>query len=472
MAVDVELLALEAATRPPRGARRHRTQSLRRQLLTADMLAGAAGGAIAASVSGLGAIGLLGLVAGLAIAWPIAAFVCGLYAREDLRTWASGVSEAPKLMLTCLALSWPLLGCLMLLSAPHPARGALVATLAIAVAAGLTRAAARVKVHRAPELQQRTLIVGSGVVAERLVERLYNHPELGLRPIGYVDDDDADGEPTGLPRLGGLRALPGLIADGRVDRVMVAFSRAHHEDLLEVLRVSRDAGIAVDVIPRLFEFLDGARTVDQIGGLPLLSIDVPTFSPLSRATKRGLDIVGASLALLVLSPILIAISIAIKLDSRGPVLFRQARSGRGGLFFTVYKFRSMRAGSTVEVRDDGAIVKHVDDARITRVGRVIRRFSLDEAPQLLNVLKGDMSLVGPRPLVTAEAAALTAGWHARRADLRPGLTGPWQIAGRSNIPFHEMIRFDYQYVAGWSLARDIEILLATVPAVISGRGAY
>jgi exopolysaccharide biosynthesis polyprenyl glycosylphosphotransferase len=343
---------------------------------------------------------------------------------------------------------------------------------AIAAAAGLTRAAARVNVHRVPELQQRTLIVGSGVVAERLLERLYNHPELGLRPIGYVDDDNGEGVPVGLPRLGGLLALPELIAEDRLDRVMVAFSRAHHEDLLEVLRVSRDAGIAVDVIPRLFEFLDGARTVDQIGGMPLLSIDVPSFTPFSRAAKRALDVAGASLALLILSPLLITISIAIKLDTRGPVLFRQLRSGRGGRFFTVYKFRSMRMGSTVEVRDDGAIVKDVDDARITRVGRLIRRFSLDEAPQLLNVLKGDMSLVGPRPLVTAEAAALTAGWHARRADLRPGLTGPWQIAGRSNIPFHEMIRFDYQYVAGWSLARDIEILLATVPAVLSGRGAF
>ena len=471
MAVDVELLALEAATRPPVEARRRRTQSLRRQLLTADMLAGAAGGAIAASVSGLGPVAAIAMTVVIAIAWPLAAFLCGLYAREDLRTWASGVSEAPKLVLTCLALSWPLLGVLTLINAPHPALGAVVAMVAIAAAAGVTRAAARVNVHQAPELQQRTLIVGSGVVAERLVERLYNHPELGLRPIGYVDDDD-DGGPLGMPRLGGLAALPGLISDGRVDRVMVAFTRAHHEDLLEVLRVSRDAGIAVDVIPRLFEFLDGARTVDQIGGLPLLSIDVPTFSPLSRAAKRALDIAGASLALLVLSPLLITISIAIKLDSRGPVLFRQLRSGRGGRFFTVYKFRSMKIGSTVEVRDDGAIVKHVNDARITRVGRVIRRFSLDEAPQLLNVLKGDMSLVGPRPLVTAEAAALTARWHARRADLRPGLTGPWQIAGRSNIPFHEMIRFDYQYVAGWSLARDIEILLATVPAVISGRGAY
>jgi lipopolysaccharide/colanic/teichoic acid biosynthesis glycosyltransferase len=206
--------------------------------------------------------------------------------------------------------------------------------------------------------------------------------------------------------------------------------------------------------------------------MPLLTIEVPSFSKLSHGAKRALDVFGATLALTVLAPLLIGIAIAIKLDSRGPVLFKQRRAGRGGRYFTLLKFRSMVSGSAVEVRDDGAIVKLRNDARITRVGRFIRRFSLDEAPQLFNVLVGDMSLVGPRPLVLAEAEALTLDWHGRRADLRPGLTGPWQIAGRSNIPFHEMIRFDYQYVAGWSLARDLEILLATVPAVLSGRGAY
>jgi lipopolysaccharide/colanic/teichoic acid biosynthesis glycosyltransferase len=154
------------------------------------------------------------------------------------------------------------------------------------------------------------------------------------------------------------------------------------------------------------------------------------------------------------------------------VFFTQQRSGRRGRFFKLYKFRSMKVDSTVLVREDGAIVKRPDDDRITRVGRFIRRFSLDEAPQLINVLKGDMSLVGPRPLVLAEHASLSEAWQARRADLRPGLTGPWQISGRSQIPFQDMIKFDYQYVAGWSLARDIEILLATLPAVISGRGAY
>jgi exopolysaccharide biosynthesis polyprenyl glycosylphosphotransferase len=310
-------------------------------------------------------------------------------------------------------------------------------------------------------------------VASRLAERIADHPELGLALTGYIDDHH-EGSPvaTDLPYLGGLPALSDLVALDQVDRVMIAFTRSHHEELLHALRVCRDAGVAVDVVPRLFEFLEGARTVEQIGGMPLLSIDAPEFSLASRVSKRTLDIVGASVLLIALAPLLALIAVAIKLDSRGPVLFLQPRSGRGGRTFKLFKFRSMHVGSTVEVRPDGAIVKSREDDRITRAGRLIRRFSLDEAPQLLNVLLGEMSLVGPRPLVLAEAAALTEGWQSRRADLRPGLTGPWQVAGRSNIPFHDMIRFDYQYVAGWSLARDVEILLSTLPAVLSGRGAY
>jgi exopolysaccharide biosynthesis polyprenyl glycosylphosphotransferase len=470
MAVDVELLALESHVRPSE-ERRRRSQHLRRQLGIADALAGAAAGALGASFAGLGAGWVLALIVGLAAVWPLAAFLCGLYSRDDLRTWASGVGEAPKLVLTCLALSWPLYGLFVGLDAPTAARGTLVATFAVAIASGLARAAARVTVHSAIDLFQRTLIVGSGEVAERLVDRLRHHPELGLVPVGYVDDDDELG--FGLPRLGDLSALPELVRLGRVDRVMVAFSRVHHEELLEVLRVCRDSGIAVDVVPRLFEFLDGARTMDQIGGLPLLSIDVPTFSRLSRGAKRALDIAGSAAALLLLSPVLAVAMLAIKLDSRGPIFFTQVRPGLGGRPFRLLKFRSMHEGADqVHVGPDGAIVKSPGDSRVTRVGRYLRRFSLDEAPQLFNVLRGDMSLVGPRPIHPSEAAALTRDWQGRRTDLRPGLTGPWQIAGRSHIPLHERVMFDYQYVAGWSLARDFEILLATIPAVLSGRGAY
>src|SRR5829696_7457297 len=360
MAVDVEVIPFEAAERHVE-ARRERSHHLRRQLVTADLLAGAAAGAIGASVAELPLLQLVAFAVMLAVVWPVAAFLCGLYAREDLRNWASGIGEAPKLVLTCLALSWPLLALLAAVGAPQAIPGTLATTVALAALAGFTRAGARVNVHSAPELEQRTLIVGSGEVASRLVARLGHHPELGLQPIGFVDDDP-DGQVEGFPRLGQLNALHDLVRQGRVDRVMVAFTRAHHEDLLDVLRTCRDAGIAVDVVPRLFEFLDGARTMDQIGGLPLLSIDVPTFSKLSRAVKRGLDIVGSGVALIVLSPVMVVAMIAIKLDSRGSIFYTQTRPGLGGHPFRLLKFRSMTAGaSAVEVGPDGAIVKSPDD---------------------------------------------------------------------------------------------------------------
>jgi exopolysaccharide biosynthesis polyprenyl glycosylphosphotransferase len=465
--VELQLLATGS------DASRLRFQHLRRLLFAADVITGLISGVLIGAVASASVSQTLLLAAVVAVAWPIAAFLCGLYAREDLRAWASGISEAPRVMLTCLAVSWPVFGLLTLIDVDRPAAGAFFGAIACAAVGGVCRSGARMTAHRAPALRQRTLIIGSGLVARRLADRILDHPELGLSLAGYIDDQQERNPGTDdLPYLGGLSALEDLVALQQVDRVMIAFTRAHHERLLHALRVCRDAGVAVDVVPRLFEFLDGARAIDQIGGMPLLSIDVPAFSAPSRFSKRTLDVIGASVLLIALAPVLALISIAVKLDSRGPVLFVQPRSGRGGRFFKLYKFRSMHAASTVEVRDDGAIVKDPDDARITRVGRVIRRLSLDEAPQLLNVLVGDMSLVGPRPLVLAEAKTLTESWQERRADLRPGLTGPWQIAGRSDIPFHEMIRFDYQYVAGWSLARDIEILLATVPVVLSGRGAY
>jgi lipopolysaccharide/colanic/teichoic acid biosynthesis glycosyltransferase len=177
---------------------------------------------------------------------------------------------------------------------------------------------------------------------------------------------------------------------------------------------------------------------------------------------------------------MLAVAIAVKLESRGPVFFRQPRAGRGRSSFRLIKFRSMYVDAEerkaeiagLNESDDGVMFKIKKDPRVTRVGSFIRRFSLDELPQLFNVLVGEMSLVGPRPLIFPETDALEADWHLRRLELRPGLTGPWQVYGRSQNPFQEMVRFDYQYVAGWSLARDIEILLATIPAVLSGRGAY
>jgi exopolysaccharide biosynthesis polyprenyl glycosylphosphotransferase len=263
-----------------------------------------------------------------------------------------------------------------------------------------------------------------------------------------------------------------IVAAERIDRVAIAFGDAGHEELLRCLRACRASGVPVDVVPRLFEFVAGARLVDRYGGLPLMALPEPKASALAVRAKRALDVAGALAGLLLLAPVLAAVAVAIKLDSPGPVLFRQRRGGRGGRMFVLYKFRTMRPGSVVRVRADGAIEKRGDDDRLTRVGRRLRRLSLDEAPQLLNVLKGDMSLVGPRPLVEAELATLSEEWQRRRGAVRPGLTGAWQVSGRSDTPLEDMIRIDFQYVTGWSPARDLEILLATVGVVLSGRGAY
>jgi exopolysaccharide biosynthesis polyprenyl glycosylphosphotransferase len=470
LSVSTDVLTEAFVPAQPQASRRH--AQLRRQLLSADIISCSFTGALAALTAGLAwnAVPVVALAIGLG--WPVLAYVCGLYAADDLRTWASGVGEAPRLAVTALLVSWPAFGLLSALGATHPVAGALVAGTVTGAGAGLGRAAARIGLHRVDGLRQRALILGSGTVAKQLVDRLQRHAELGLDPVGFIDDDVHHPGELGIPRLGTLDSLADLITFGRVDRVMIAFSRASHEELLHCVRVCRDRGVTVDIVPRLFEFLDGARSIELVGGMPLLSIQQPSLTSMSRFFKRALDVAGAAIGLTLLAPLLGAVAVAIKLNSKGPVLFTQQRAGRGGRFFKLYKFRSMKTDATVLVRDDGAIVKRPDDDRITRVGRFIRRFSIDEAPQLINILKGDMSLVGPRPLVLAEHAALSQDWQTRRADLRPGLTGPWQISGRSHIPFQEMIKFDYQYVAGWSLARDLEILLATLPAVVSGRGAY
>jgi lipopolysaccharide/colanic/teichoic acid biosynthesis glycosyltransferase len=230
-------------------------------------------------------------------------------------------------------------------------------------------------------------------------------------------------------------------------------------------------------VPRLYEFLDGARPVDSVRGLPLLSIGVPRLSRSARAAKRALDAVGATLVVLALLPLLLAIAIAIKLESRGAVLFRQSRAGRGGEPFDMFKFRTMYADAeqrkpellALNEMREGVMFKIRFDPRVTRVGRTLRRLSLDELPQLLNVWRGEMSLVGPRPLVVDEDAKIE-GHDRARLHLTPGMTGHWQILGSARVPLHEMVGIDYLYVANWSLWTDVKILLRTVPYVLRRRG--
>jgi exopolysaccharide biosynthesis polyprenyl glycosylphosphotransferase len=490
IAYDYELESAAGHLRPVAEGMRsspaaERSQVLRSLLLRSDLASALVGGIVTSVAFAASPLTGLALTAGLMAGLVFFAFIFGLYSDGDIWTWASGLQDAPRALVAALLLSWPVLGLAALLGFSQPALVALVATALTTGTDTVARALARGVAHRRAPLRQRTVIVGSGLVADRLADRLDRHAEFGLQAIGIVDDEiyTLNGAQR-LPKLGSLKQLDEVLDECDVDRVIIAFSRATHQQLLSCIRSCRDRRIAVDVVPRLFELLDGARSLNQIGGLPLLSIGAPPLSRTARAAKRALDIVISGAALLVLSPLLALVAIAIKLDTRGPVFFRQVRAGRGGKTFRLVKFRSMHRDAderkrlfeehndVVDEGDDGIMFKLREDPRITRVGRFLRKTSLDELPQLFNVLRGEMSLVGPRPLILEEASHAAQAWHARRLDLQPGITGLWQISGRSDLPFQEMISFDYQYVSGWSLARDIEILLATVPAVLSGRGAY
>jgi exopolysaccharide biosynthesis polyprenyl glycosylphosphotransferase len=219
-------------------------------------------------------------------------------------------------------------------------------------------------------------------------------------------------------------------------------------------------------------------SITEMAGIPLIGVKSVRISPFTRFLKRAIDVIFSLLVLVVTAPLMGLIAVAIKLDSPGPVLFRQARVGKGGKPFTVYKFRSMKTGADEQKEllrglneADGPIFKIKDDPRVTRMGHWLRRFSLDELPQFYNVLRGDMSIIGPRPPLQEEVAEYQP-WHMRRLDIAPGITGLWQVSGRSELPFDEMALLDIYYVEQWRPALDLQILLRTIPTILFGDGAY
>lgn len=337
------------------------------------------------------------------------------------------------------------------------------------------RLAAAFRRHAAPE---RILVIGSGGVARHL-QAVCARPGSGRVVVGCVDDRREAPDPEAPAMLGGIAALPTLLAGGGIDRVVVAFSARPDHEILDALRNCSWFRGPVDVVPRLFEFVAPREMTYSFDELALLSL--PGRSPTSAETilKRAIDVVGSSLLLLVLSPLLLAIALAILIDSGRPVLFRQRRIGVGGRPFWILKFRTLtpapHAPSDTE-RIVGSVAAHVEQAkqeaarRATRVGAWLRRTSLDELPQLVNVLVGEMSLVGPRPLSPSEDAALS-GWERMRRDMRPGITGLWQVSGRNEISWEQRVNLDYQEVRHWSLSLDLHVLANTVRAVLRRRGA-
>jgi exopolysaccharide biosynthesis polyprenyl glycosylphosphotransferase len=337
------------------------------------------------------------------------------------------------------------------------------------------RAIARWVVRRPGKVHSKVLIVGSGVVAASVIARLQKVD--GVEVVGCVDDDphSGGGKWKDVPMLGGLDVIPSLVAERGVDHLVVAFSLVRGAKLAGLLR-ELASGVQISVVPRLFDLLTIRSHVDDLHGLPVIDVAPATLSMADRFAKRVMDIVASGLILLVTAPVLAIIAIAVKATSPGPILFRQRRTGKNGTTFQIYKFRTMRKGAENEKAQlanqvDGPLFKVYKDPRITRVGAFLRKTSLDELPQLINVLKGDMSLVGPRPFITTESAEI-GGWATRRFDVRPGMTGLWQISGRNDLPFEELCRLDYSYVASWSLWWDARILWHTPAMVLHRHGAY
>jgi exopolysaccharide biosynthesis polyprenyl glycosylphosphotransferase len=337
------------------------------------------------------------------------------------------------------------------------------------------RGALRTWVLPAVMRPRRTIIVGAGPVGQLVRRKIEAHPEYGLDLVGFVDD-----RPKGEHQLGRISDLTRLVDEREIDWVVIADSDAPYDDTLALLRAVRRPDVHLSIVPTYFELFASNATIEDIEGMPVVSLPPMRFSRTVRTLKRSVDVLASGLGLLMLSPLLAVCAVAIRLDSPGPVFFRQRRHGRAGREFEIVKFRTMRDGAEAErfalaeqnqMEGGGPLFKIHEDPRVTRVGRVLRKWSVDELPQLWNVLRGEMSLVGPRPFVVHESEQIT-GWAGRRLDTTPGITGLWQVLGRNDIPFEEMVKLDYIYVTNWSLWWDIKILCQTLPVVLARRGAY
>jgi exopolysaccharide biosynthesis polyprenyl glycosylphosphotransferase len=406
----------------------------------------------------------------------------GLYRRGRRRILASTFPDMSHIVHSLLVGSLPILLFTTVITRNAPwipsinRRAVLVADLLALVLIPMGRIISR-RLAGSKGRHSTVLIVGSGLIAARIAARMAAAPDIDV--VGCVDDN-LKGVPdlrADASLLGGLADLPRLVAEHNVDRLVVAFSPVTESEVAARLRSMADQ-VQICVVPRMFDLLTVRSHVDELAGLPVIDVAPPSLGPADRFAKRTLDIIVATAGLILLSPVFVAIAIAIKVSSPGPVLFGQQRIGRNGKPFRIYKFRTMAMDAERQREElaaanevDGPIFKIQKDPRITRVGAILRPTSLDELPQFINVLSGKMSLVGPRPFVTAESNEI-GGWAARRFDVRPGVTGLWQVSGRNDLPFDELQRLDYSYVASWSLWWDLRILWHTPASVARRNGAY
>lgn len=339
-----------------------------------------------------------------------------------------------------------------------------------------------------------TLIVGRGAEAALCIHEMRARPELGYRVIGIVDRERSNSAAGAtfedVPVVGTIDTLPQIIRESQANEVIISDPNMPGEKLFDVMiQTGRRRGVEFRIAPTLLNCLPSKTEIDQVGSLPMVTLFRSPLSSGARIVKRTSDLMITATALLLLSPLWLLIALLIKLDSKGPIFYKQERVGMDGRIFLFYKFRSMHVGADdtthreyqrayISGRADSnlgdaerPVFKLRSDARITRVGRLLRKTSLDELPQLFNVLRGDMSVVGPRPPIPYEVENYQL-WHRKRLDMKPGITGLWQVSGRNRLPFDEMVRMDLFYIENWSLLLDIKIILQTLPVMWRGEDAY
>jgi exopolysaccharide biosynthesis polyprenyl glycosylphosphotransferase len=467
--------------RPSAGSERGRISLqrdglFRHSLLVADLAAFALAAVILDQLSPrtlvftwVSIVGLLGLF--------LVCKVIGLYDRDELLLHKTTLDESPKLFLVAtLGVIAVWLAGDAIFKGDNLARSEFLLLWAmLAVLLLFTRSIARAVALRLGPAE-RCLFVGDVAAGETIEAKLGDHHGLKAELVAQIDPADISAWSTdshSAPRLSEIRNLATSL---NVQRAIIAPDSLEQDRMLSLVSSLDSVGVRVSFLPRLLEVVGSSVEFDDLHGVTVLGVRRYALTRSSLFVKRSFDLFAASLGMLAIAPVMIVIAIAIKLDSRGPVFFRQCRVGRHGQHFGLFKFRTMVPNADElkdALRDQNeaqvGLFKIADDPRVTRVGRFLRKSALDELPQLLNIFRGEMSLVGPRPLVVDEDENVK-GWYRRRLELMPGMTGPWQILGPARVPLQEMGAMDYLYVANWSLWGDFKILLRTVPHVVGRRG--
>jgi exopolysaccharide biosynthesis polyprenyl glycosylphosphotransferase len=406
----------------------------------------------------------------------VGAKITGLYDRDETLLRKTTLDEAPKLFqlaTLCALVAWLTGG--LIVQGQLDRHEALFLWLALAALLILARTASRAISLRLAPVEQ-CLFIGDEASAETIRSKLTGHGGVKAEMVAHLNLDELAPWSTDNFSDSRLAEIRDVARRLDVHRAIIAPGSVDEREMLNLVRTLKAVGVRVSVLPRLLEVVGSSVEFDDLHGVTVMGVRRFDLTRSSAACKRAFDLLGAALGLLAVSALLVVIAIAINLDSRGPVFFRQLRVGRYGRRFYILKFRTMVPEAEAlkeslrhrnEAKD--GLFKIAEDPRVTRVGRLLRRSGLDELPQLWNIIRGEMSLVGPRPLVVDEDQRVE-GWHRRRLELTPGMTGPWQILGPARVPLREMVAIDYLYVANWSLWADIKILLRTVPHVFARRG--